>query len=142
MNIDIKGRIEMVKGEQRGIGYLIQIEMEKRGENVIEVERKVGGMEEMEEEIRKIGRREKMVKIDIKDMEEIERIGGKINERWGKIDIMVENEGILGKIQKIGNVEEKKLEKVMNINVKRVWRMISQVDKMMREQDEGREIMI
>ena len=57
--------------------------------------------------------------LDLADMAGIDRLGGAIHERWGKLDILVANAGVLGVISPIGHVEAKVFEKVMAINVTR-----------------------
>ncbi len=56
-------------------------------------------------------------RFDLADMKAIDRLGGSIFERWGKLDILVANAGVLGVISPIGHIEAKVFEKVMNINV-------------------------
>jgi NAD(P)-dependent dehydrogenase (short-subunit alcohol dehydrogenase family) len=47
----------------------------------------------------------------------IDKLGGSINDRWGKLDILVANAGVLGVISPVGHVEAKVFEKVMTVNV-------------------------
>jgi NAD(P)-dependent dehydrogenase (short-subunit alcohol dehydrogenase family) len=75
-------------------------------------------------------------------MEGIDRLGGAIHERWGKLDILVANAGVLGTISPIGHVEAKTFDKVMTINVTSTWRMIRSVDPLLRLSDAGRAILI
>ncbi|AIJ61133.1 short chain dehydrogenase family protein [Brucella abortus] len=142
MNIDLRGRLALVTGASRGIGYFLSLELAKRGAHVIAVARTVGGLEELDDEIRKLGSSATLVPLDITDMEALDRLGGTIHERWGKLDILVANAGILGTISPIGHVEAKTFEKVMNINVTSVWRLIRSVDPLLRASDTGRAIML
>ncbi|MHC5231034.1 SDR family NAD(P)-dependent oxidoreductase [Brucella sp. LJL56] len=142
MSIDLTGRIALVTGASRGIGYFLSLELAKRGAHVIAVARTVGGLEELDDEIRKLGGSATLVPLDITDMEAIDRLGGTIHERWGKLDIMVANAGVLGTISPIGHVEAKTFEKVMNINVTSVWRLIRSTDPLLRASDAGRAILL
>lgn len=54
----------------------------------------------------------------------IDRLGGAIYDRWGKLDIMVGNAGMLGSISPIGHVEAKVFDKLMALNVTSIWRLI------------------
>jgi NAD(P)-dependent dehydrogenase (short-subunit alcohol dehydrogenase family) len=72
----------------------------------------------------------------------IDRLGGAIHERWGKLDILVGNAGVLGVISPIGHVEAKVFEKVMAINVTATWRLIRAVDPLLRLSDAGRAILL
>lgn len=107
MSIDLTGRIALVTGASRGIGYFLSLELAKRGAHVVAVARTVGGLEELDDDIRKLGGNATLVPLDITDMEAIDRLGGSIHERWGKLDIMVANAGVLGTISPIGHVEAK-----------------------------------
>jgi len=133
MSIDLTGRLALVTGASRGIGYFLSLELAKRGAHVIAVARTVGGLEELDDDIRKLGGSSTLVPLDITDMEAIDRLGGSIHERWGKLDIMVANAGVLGTISPIGHVEAKTFDKVMNVNVTSVWRLIRCCERPMQD---------
>ncbi len=142
MDIDLTGRLALVTGASRGIGYFLSLELAKRGAHVIAVARTVGGLEELDDDIRKAGGAATLVPLDITDMAAIDRLGGSIHERWGKLDIMVANAGVLGVISPIGHVEAKTFDKVMNVNVTSVWRLIRSTDPLLRLSDAGRAILL
>ena len=73
-----------------------------------------------------------LVPLDLADMAGIDRLGGAIHERWGKLDMLVANAAMLGVISPIGHVEAKVFEKVMTINVTATWRLIRSVDPLLR----------
>jgi NAD(P)-dependent dehydrogenase (short-subunit alcohol dehydrogenase family) len=122
-------------------------ELAAAGAHVIAVARTVGGLEELDDQIKaehaRTGKGEAtLVPLDLADMEGIDRLGGAINERWGKLDILVANAGVLGVIAPIGHVEAKTFDKVMNINVTSTWRLIRSVDPLLRLSDAGRGIIL
>jgi NAD(P)-dependent dehydrogenase (short-subunit alcohol dehydrogenase family) len=111
------------------------------------VARTVGGLEELDDEIKAEHARSgkgaaTLVPLDLADMAGIDRLGGAIHERWGKLDILVANAGVLGTISPIGHVEAKVFEKVMTINVTATWRLIRSVDPLLRLSDAGRAILV
>ena len=113
----------------------------------IAVARTVGGLEELDDEIKatraQTGKGEAtLVPLDLADMAGIDRLGGAIHERWGKLDILVANAAMLGVISPIGHVEAKVFEKVMTINVTATWRLIRSVDPLLRLSDAGRAIVL
>ncbi|WP_420962252.1 SDR family NAD(P)-dependent oxidoreductase [Brucella sp. IR073] len=142
MTIDLTGRLALVTGASRGIGYFLSLELAKRGAHVIAVARTTGGLEELDDEIRLAGGSATLVPLDLTDMSGIDRLGGSIHERWGKLDIMVANAGILGVLSPIGHVEAKTFEKVMNVNVTSTWRLIRSMDPLLRQSDAGRAILL
>jgi NAD(P)-dependent dehydrogenase (short-subunit alcohol dehydrogenase family) len=139
---DLSGRIALVTGASRGIGYNLAKQVARCGAHVIAVARTVGGLEELDDEIQGAGGSATLVPVDLGDMKAIDRLGGAIHERWGKLDILVANAGILGVVAPIGHVEAKVFEKVMSINVTGTWRLIRSVDPLLRLSDAGRAIVM
>ena len=109
--IDLKGRIALVTGASRGIGYFTALELAKAGAQVIACARTIGGLEELDDAIKAAGGLPAtLVPFDLADMAAIDKLGGAIHERWGKLDILVANAGVLGVISPIGHVEAKVFE--------------------------------
>ena len=147
MTLDLSGRVAVVTGASRGIGYFIAKELAAAGAHVIAVARTVGGLEELDDQIKaeraKTGKGEAtLVPLDLADMAGIDRLGGAIHERWGKLDILVANAGVLGVISPIGHVEAKTFERVMTINVTSTWRLIRSVDPLLSRSDAGRAVIL
>lgn len=147
VSLDLAGRIALVTGASRGIGYFMAKQMAAAGAHVVAVARTVGGLEELDDEIKaekaRTGKGDAtLVPLDLSDMAGIDRLGGAIHERWGKLDILVANAGVLGVIAPIGHVEAKTFEKVMTINVTSTWRLIRSVDPLLRLSDAGRAIIL
>lgn len=139
---DLSGRLALVTGASRGIGYFIARHMAAAGAHVIAVARTVGGLEELDDEIKAAGGSATLVPLDLADMAGIDRLGGSIHERWGKLDILVANAAILGVIAPLGHVEAKVFDRVMSINVTSQWRLIRSVDPLLRFSDAGRAILL
>lgn len=139
---DLTNRIALVTGASRGIGYFIAKELAAAGAHVLAVARTVGGLEELDDEIKAAGGQATLVPLDLTDMSGIDRLGGAIHERWGKLDVLVANAGILGVIAPIGHVEAKVFDKVMAVNVTATWRLIRSVDPLLRLSDAGRAIIL
>ncbi|MCO5145867.1 MAG: SDR family NAD(P)-dependent oxidoreductase [Aquamicrobium sp.] len=139
---DLSGRVALVTGASRGIGYFVAKELAAAGAHVIAVARTVGGLEELDDEIREAGGQATLVPLDLVDMAGIDRLGGVIHERWGKLDVLVANAAILGVIAPVGHVEAKVFEKVMAVNVTATWRTIRSVDPLLRLSDAGRAILM
>ena len=147
MTPNLTGRIALVTGASRGIGYHIAKQMAAAGAHVIAVARTVGGLEELDDEIKaeraRTGKGEAtLVPLDLTDMQGIDRLGGAINERWKKLDVLVANAAVLGVISPIGHVEAKVFDKVMAVNVTGTWRLIRSVDPLLRASDAGRAIVL
>jgi len=140
--LDLNGQIALVTGASRGIGYFLAKELAAAGAHVVAVARTTGGLEELDDEIKSAGGQATLVPLDLTDMAGIDRLGGAIYERWGKLDVLVANAGILGVISPLGHVEAKVFERVMAINVTSTWRLIRAVDPLLRAADAGRAVVL
>ena len=93
---DLAGKVVLVTGASRGIGYAAAIEAARRGAHVVAVARTVGGLEELDDEIQDLGSSATLVPLDLRDGDAIDRLGAAIFERWGALDGLVANAGQLG----------------------------------------------
>lgn len=139
---DLSGRLALVTGASRGIGYQIALQMAAAGAEVIAVARTVGGLEELDDAVQGAGGKATLVPLDLKDHDAIDRLGGVIAERWGKLDILVGNAGVLGTISPISQVKAKTFDEVMNVNLSSVWRLIRTTDPLLRQSDAGRAMLL
>lgn len=138
----LQGRIALVTGASRGIGYFTALALAKQGAHVIAVARTTGGLEELDDTIQAEGGSATLVPMDLTDMPAIDRLGGAINERWGKLDILVANAGVLGTISPVAHVEAKVFDKVMAVNVTATWRVIRSVEPLLIKSDAGRALIL
>ncbi|GHD06964.1 SDR family NAD(P)-dependent oxidoreductase [Tianweitania populi] len=144
---DLTGQVALVTGASRGIGYHLAKQLAAAGAHVIAVARTVGGLEELDDDIRqeraRTGKGEAtLVPLDLGDMAGIDRLGGAIFERWKKLDILIANAGVLGVIAPLGHVEAKVFEQVMTLNVNATWRLIRSVDPLLRQSEAGRALLL
>jgi NAD(P)-dependent dehydrogenase (short-subunit alcohol dehydrogenase family) len=142
MDMNLNGRIALVTGASRGIGYFTALALAKAGAHVIATARTVGGLEELDDAIQAVGGTATLVPFDLTDMQAIDRLGASIFERWGKLDILVANAGILGVISPLAHVEAKVFDKVMLTNVNAMWRLIRSVEPLLTKSDAGRALLL
>ncbi len=129
---DLSGKIALVTGASRGIGYHSALTLAKQGAHVIAVARTVGGLEELDDEIQAAGGSATLVPFDLLDFDAIDRLGASIYERWGKLDILVANAGMLGDLSPLEHIEPKSFEKTLNLNVNANWRLIGSMSQLLR----------
>jgi NAD(P)-dependent dehydrogenase (short-subunit alcohol dehydrogenase family) len=138
----LKDRVAVVTGASRGIGREIALGLAELGAHVIAVARTQGGLEEIDDEIKKAGGSATLVPLDLKDYAGIDRLGAAIFERWKKLDILVGNAGILGKLSPLGHIDPKVWDDVMAINVTANWRLIRSLDPLLQKSDAGRAVFL
>ena len=142
MAIDLSGRIALVTGASRGIGRASAIALAKAGAHVILVARTVGGLEETDDEIQKAGGSATLVPLNLRDFDAIDRLGASIYERWGKLDALLGNAGVLGQLTPLAHLEPKTFQEVMEVNVTANWRLIRSLDPLLRQSDAGRVLFV
>ena len=138
----LKDKIALVTGASRGIGYHLAKQLAAEGAHVVAVARTVGGLEELDDVIRRNGGSATLVPLDLTDMGGIDRLGAAIHQRWGKLDVLVANAGVLGVLAPIGHIEAKVFDKTMTLNVTSTWRLIRSVDPLLRKAEAGRAIVM
>jgi NAD(P)-dependent dehydrogenase (short-subunit alcohol dehydrogenase family) len=138
----LAGKIVLVTGASRGIGYQAALEAARRGAHVIAVARTVGGLEDLDDEIQAAGGSTTLVPADLSDGDAIDRLGGAIFERWGKLDGLVGNAAMLSVLSPVAHVEPKDFEKLIALNVTANYRLLRSLDLLLRQSDAGRAVFI
>jgi NAD(P)-dependent dehydrogenase (short-subunit alcohol dehydrogenase family) len=134
----LEGRIAVVTGASRGIGYAAALGLAAAGAHVVAVARTAGGLEELDDAIRAKGGDATLVPFDLKDFAAIDRLGAVIHERWGRLDMLFGNAGMLGVVTPITHLEPKVWDNVFAVNVTANWRLMRSLDPLLRRSDAGR----
>jgi NAD(P)-dependent dehydrogenase (short-subunit alcohol dehydrogenase family) len=142
MSKPLANRIALVTGASRGIGHATAIALAKAGAHVVAIARTQGGLEEVDDAIKAAGGTATLVPLDLKDYDGIDRLGASLHERYGKLDVLVANAGILGSLSPISHVEPKVFDDVMAINVTANYRLIRSLDPLLQKSDAGRAVFL
>jgi NAD(P)-dependent dehydrogenase (short-subunit alcohol dehydrogenase family) len=139
---DLEGRVALVTGASRGIGWQVALGLAEAGAHVIAVARTSGALEELDDEIKKVGGSATLVPLDLRDFEAYGRLAQSIQERWGKLDILVANAGSLGVLGPLTNLEPKSWLEAMDVNLNASWMLIRTLDPLLQASDAGRVIFV
>lgn len=142
MTVNLKDRIALVTGASRGIGYFTALELAKAGAHVVACARTVGGLEELDDAIKAVGGSATLVPFDLGDMTAIDKLGGSIFERWGKLDILVANAGVLGPLSPLAHITGDAWNEVIEINLTANWRLIRSLDPVLRRSEGARAVFV
>lgn len=142
MTQPLASRIALVSGASRGIGYATARALAKAGAHVIAVARTQGGLEELDDDIRKDGGNATLVPLNLTDFDGIARLGAALNERHGKLDILIGNAGIAGPSSPLGHIEMKPWQDVMAINVTANFQLIRCMEPLLQQSDAGRAVFV
>ena len=142
MTKPLTGRIALVTGASRGIGYATARALAGAGAQIIAVARTQGGLEELDDEIRKGGGSATLVPLSLTDFDGIARLGAALNERHGKIDILVGNAGVAGPSSPLGHIDLKPWNDVLAVNVTANFQLIRCMEPLLKKSDAGRAVFI
>ena len=142
MTKPLANRIALVTGASRGIGFATALALAKAGAHIVATARTQGGLEELDDEIRKVGGSATLVPLNLTDTDGIARLGAGLHERYGKLDILVGNAGVLGPSSPIGHIELKTFNDVMAVNVSANFQLIRCMEPLLKQSDAGRAVFI
>ena len=138
----LQDRIAVVTGASRGIGRAAALALAEAGAHVIALARTQGALEELDDAIRAVGSSATLVPLNLKDFDALDRLGGALYERWGRLDILLGNAGILGELAPITHIDQPVWDEVMAVNVTANYRLIRSLDPLLRASDAGRAIFV
>jgi NAD(P)-dependent dehydrogenase (short-subunit alcohol dehydrogenase family) len=142
MSPNLTTRIAVVTGASRGIGYATARALAKAGAHIVAVARTQGGLEELDDEIRKDGGSATLVPLSMTDSDGIARLGAALHERHGKIDILVGNAGVAGPSSPLGHIDLKPWNDVIAVNLTANFQLIRCMEPLLRASDAGRAVFI
>ena len=142
-DLPLQDRIALVVGASRGIGYESALAMAKAGAHVIAAARTQGGLEELDDAIfAATGKHATLIPFDIIDGGGIDRMGGAIFERFGKLDIWVHTAATLGAagLTPVAHADPRGFAKIEKTNLTGVYRLIRSLEPLLRLSDAGRAV--
>ena len=138
----LSGRTALVTGASRGIGAAVAIRFAEEGAQLILTARTVGGLEEVDDQVRQLGGRTTLVPMDLKNFDEIDRMGAAIYQRFGRLDVLVANAAILGGLSPVSHIDPSVWEETVLLNLTANYRLIRSLDPLLRLSDSGRAIFV
>jgi NAD(P)-dependent dehydrogenase (short-subunit alcohol dehydrogenase family) len=142
MSLPLANRIVLVTGASRGIGYAAARALAKQGAHIIAVARTQGGLEELDDEIRKDGGAATLVPLSLTDLDGLARLGAALYERHGKLDILVGNAGVAGPSSPLGHVDLKPWNDVIAVNATANFQLIRCMEPLLQKSDAGRAVFV
>ncbi|MEL7485809.1 MAG: SDR family NAD(P)-dependent oxidoreductase [Pseudomonadota bacterium] len=139
---DLSGKTALVTGASRGIGRAAALTLAKAGAHVFALARTVGGLEELDDDIKAAGGSASLIPADLTDEEAIDRLGPALAARLSQLDIFVAAAGDLGELSPLTDITPKLWTRVMDVNVNANWRLIRTLDPLMRASGAGRAIFL
>ncbi|WP_425807711.1 SDR family NAD(P)-dependent oxidoreductase [Desulfitobacterium sp. Sab5] len=140
-SFDLKGKVAIVTGATKGIGYAIAATFAMYGCNIVITSRTPADCERVEKDIKNLYNVQCLgISADSSVKENIDEVVAKTVEAFGKIDILVNNAGISGKTTDLLNQTEDNFMKVVSTNLKGCFLFAQAVAEQMKKQGTGGKI--
>ena len=134
------GKLALVTGATRGIGWAVAQALAAEGAHVLMLGRTRGALEELYDLITKADGEATGVPLDLTDGDALDRLGAYIAERWGKLDMLVGNAGVLGPLTPVSHIDPDELAKVLAVNVTANARLIRAMEPLLMQADAPRAV--
>ncbi|GAA0815388.1 SDR family NAD(P)-dependent oxidoreductase [Clostridium tertium] len=134
---DLKGKIAVVTGASSGLGRDAALAYAKEGANVCVLARRIEKIESLAKEIEALGVESIAIKCDVTNEEAVKVAVETIVNKFGRVDILLNNAGIAVR----GGVEtlsEEEWDKSMDTNVKGIYLVSKYVIPVMKKQNYGK----
>jgi NAD(P)-dependent dehydrogenase (short-subunit alcohol dehydrogenase family) len=127
-----KDKIVLVTGASRGIGREAAVAFAREGAHVVALARTAGGLEELDDEIRRAGGAATLIPADLCDAEAMRRLAPALAARFGRLDVLVANAGALGELAPVADISESAWRRAFDVNVDANWRLLVALDPLLR----------
>ncbi|MFI2812805.1 MULTISPECIES: SDR family oxidoreductase [Microbulbifer] len=134
---DLSGKIALVTGASRGIGESIAKLLAEQGAHVLVSSRKMEGCKAVADAIVDAGGQAEAVPCHIGNMEDIQRVIGEIRQKFGRLDILVNNAATNPYFGHILDTDLGAFQKTVDVNIRGYFFMSVEAGKLMREQGGG-----
>src|ERR1700749_2664253 len=116
-------RVALVTGASRGIGYATALKLAQAGAHVVAVARTVGGLEELDDAVRKAGGAATLVPLDMRDYDGFYRLASALNERYQRLDVLIGNAAVAGQRSPLDHIDPQNWDEVIAVNVTANWHL-------------------
>jgi NAD(P)-dependent dehydrogenase (short-subunit alcohol dehydrogenase family) len=138
----LKGKLALVTGASRGLGRATALALVREGAHVIITARSQGALEELDDEIRKHSGTATILRLDLRNGDQIDHLGPTIFQRWGRLDILIGNGGMLGPLSPLPHVTGDQWQQVIDVNLSANWRLIRTLDPLLKNAEAGRVVFV
>ncbi len=113
----MQDKVVMITGASRGLGRALALAFSREGANLVITSRNEEALKPVTEEAEGAGAEVLAIAVDVSESENVERLVTSVVERFGRIDVLVNNAGLLGPRVPIAEYPEDEWRKVLEANL-------------------------
>jgi NAD(P)-dependent dehydrogenase (short-subunit alcohol dehydrogenase family) len=132
----------VVTGASRGIGYQTALQLAKQGAHVIAIARTIGGLEELDDEIKKAGGSATLVPLDITDNKALQSLGPSLVSRFPKIDLVVSAAAHLDKLTSVAQGPLEQWTRAINTNATANITLIQTLHPLLKQSEHAQAVFL
>ena len=114
----LTGKVVIVTGSSSGIGKAIALRYGAEGARVVVTARRVALCEQTVEQIKAKGGEAWAIQTDVADEQQVERLIAETVKHYGRLDVLVNNAGIIAGGRRLAETSTKDFDAVMNVNLR------------------------
>jgi len=137
----LDGRVAVVTGAGKGLGKAFCLKLAQEGADIVGVTRAdVEGLEKTGKEVRALGKQALLSKVDVSSERDAFRMAQEALEKFGRIDILVNNAAYYYGVHRksFTEIDVEEWDRMMAVNVKGPWLCAKAVFPAMKEQGKGK----
>ena len=140
MDLGLEGKVAIVTGaaSKEGVGRAIALVLAKEGADVVVADVVFEGVEEAAKEIKGMGRKSIALKVDQGVYDEVKNAVARVNEEFGKVDILVNNAAIVTNLGAVRKMLPEKWVNEINVNLSGPYYWTREVLSIMMQNGWGR----
>ena len=142
MSKQLENRLCLITGASRGIGAAIARRFASEGAHVILIARTVGGLEEVDDQIRALGGTATLIPMDLTKNDQFYKLAEGLAARFGRLDVVIGNAASLGTLSPVAHSDYKMWERVFRLNVLSSQHLIRVCDPLLHASPAGKMIFV
>ena len=131
---DFKGKVVVITGGATGIGFSFAKHFGQEGAKIVIASRRLNRVNEAVEQLEALGIEAAGTSCDVVEMSDVEALADFAWNKFGHVDVIINNAGVGPSLQSVFDVNKEKIEQVININYFGVWHGVKVFGNRMIEQ--------